>query len=168
MSLIRVCLSRYRGWGDLGTQYMLYHVEASIAVTMAAVASYRAVFVERSKRQEEEKQQLQFHSPGESPHTLRGKVRKMRKEAYDTELEFSTNGPKSYLAFPRHIGTKLGVMTYIKGSPDTTQKSVPTSISTFDSELATLESSTKCPSSTTGAPNSIDNDSWKMTSSTSA
>ncbi|KAF2866131.1 hypothetical protein BDV95DRAFT_623236 [Massariosphaeria phaeospora] len=118
VSLLRCGLSFYRGWGDLPTQYMLYYLEACIAITMAAIASYRAVFVERTRRQELVQQRLR--SPEETPDTIRARVRKLRKAAHESDLEETRNAPRSYIPRQKYIGSRLGGLTFLRGTQNST------------------------------------------------
>ncbi|KAF2012755.1 hypothetical protein BU24DRAFT_412086 [Aaosphaeria arxii CBS 175.79] len=120
LAIVRLSLSRYKGWGDLATQYILLFIEACVAITMASVAAYRAVFVEHSRQRDREEQALPeeqrrvHHINGkhfqlkEIPaDSLSGRVKQLRQDHEGRYLERpKTGGPNlsTVLSFVQKVG----------------------------------------------------------------
>ncbi|KAH8650378.1 hypothetical protein BGZ60DRAFT_437137 [Tricladium varicosporioides] len=90
LAVIRPPLSRYHGSGDTATLYILLYVESCIAITMAAVAAYRAVFVEYNRHQEQARQEALDHQQRMRPNhpnkqapseTARGRIQQLQDAA---------------------------------------------------------------------------------------
>lgn len=155
-SLIRAVLSRHRGWGDLTMQYLLIYIEACVAISMASIAAYRAVFVERNKQKEMEAQraldqQQVHHIDGRNfqlqeipANTFKGRIRQLRQMHNGSDISDGTHiSGTAYLDQPRTGGPKLStVLSFIRGVGRTRQESSVDSapdLDTFHSGPASKE-----------------------------
>lgn len=132
-ALIRVLLSRWKGWGDLTLTYLLMYIEACIAVIMASLAAYRAVFVEHSKQRDSERQQIQYqenrihHINGrkymlkEIPDdSFKGRLKQIRQQQNESDTldvtYVSRDEPAGLLARPRTGNAAMNTMiSFIRG-----------------------------------------------------
>jgi hypothetical protein len=150
-ALIRMCLSRYRGWGDLTMQYLLIYIEACIAIIMSSIAAYRAVFVEQSKRREIAQQreigeqermrrlgERNFEVQAPPVDGFRDHIRRLRREhsGSDTSSDGSTT-PRTrtnFLTRPSPGNAKLvTLLSMIRAIGRTRQESSTVSTSALDS-----------------------------------
>lgn len=156
ISILRISNSRHDGAWDYSWEYLMVFMQSCIAITMAAVAAFRSVFVESKRRHTEEEARLHDvqATPDmvQQPRRLRDHIRGLRERAREDEaVDANMTQRSGYLPKAKLEGPKMkGVLTFMNNNYGrSTQQS-----STTDTEFGSgsLKSTTP-PVSTTQSSN---------------
>jgi len=77
VGILRMTMAHHDGFWDTAWQFLVMYLESCIAVTMASVAAFRSIFVERQRRRQQS-DQLQPDAPVDN---LRVRIAKWRAQA---------------------------------------------------------------------------------------